>query len=66
MASDATKALYKVTEAAEVLSLSRAELYEQMAAGRLRFVKVGRARRVPAGAIADFVALLEQESQVAA
>ncbi|RNL83172.1 helix-turn-helix domain-containing protein [Halostreptopolyspora alba] len=60
------KALYKVPEAAAVLSLSRAELYEQMTAGRLRYVKVGRARRIPAQAISEFVALLERETEDAA
>lgn len=60
------QALYTVKDATHVLQLSRAELYEQMSAGRLRFVKVGRARRIPAGAIAEFVALLEKEAGAAA
>lgn len=60
------KAMYKVTEAAELLSLSRAELYEQMAAGRLAFVKLGRARRITPRAINEFVTLLEKEAEVAA
>ncbi|MDE3725241.1 MULTISPECIES: helix-turn-helix domain-containing protein [unclassified Nocardiopsis] len=58
------QALYTVEDATEVLRLSRAELYEQMSAGRLRFVKVGRARRIPANAITEFVALLEKEAEV--
>ena len=60
------QALYTVEDATHVLRLSRAELYEQMSAGRLRFVKVGRARRIPAAAIAEFVALLEREAEEAA
>ncbi|MFV2195494.1 helix-turn-helix domain-containing protein [Nocardiopsis sp. LOL_012] len=60
------QALYTVEDATKVLRLSRAELYEQMRAGRLRFVKVGRARRIPAGAVTEFVALLEKEAEVAA
>ena len=60
------QALYTVKDTTQVLALSRAELYEQMSAGRLRFVKVGRARRIPAAAITEFVALLEKETEEAA
>jgi excisionase family DNA binding protein len=56
------QALYDVDEAGVVLRLSRRYLYEQIRSGRLRSVKVGRARRVPAAAIAEYVALLEQEA----
>lgn len=63
---DLPKALLTVGDATQVLQLSRAELYEQMRAGRLRFVKIGRARRIPAAAITEFVALLEEEAEVAA
>ncbi|GAA3759650.1 excisionase family DNA binding protein [Spinactinospora alkalitolerans] len=60
------QALYTVKETVQILRLSRSEIYEQMSAGRLRYVKVGRARRISERAIADFVALLEQEAEVAA
>lgn len=56
------KALYKVSEAMAVLSLSRTVVYELIRAGRLRTVKEGRTRLVPARAIADYVALLEREA----
>lgn len=56
------QALYTVEDATEALRLSRSELYEQMSAGRLRYVKVGRARRIPSTAITEFVALLETEA----
>ncbi|MEO3785047.1 helix-turn-helix domain-containing protein [Actinocorallia sp. B10E7] len=59
------RALYRVEEAAELLALSRRHLYEEIRSGRLRTVKAGRARRVPASAIADYVALLEQETRAA-
>ncbi|MGP4105188.1 helix-turn-helix domain-containing protein [Nonomuraea sp. KM90] len=59
------QALYDVNEAGVVLRLSRRYLYEQIRSGRLRSVKAGRARRVPASAIAEYVALLEQEGQSA-
>ena len=56
------KALYRIPEAMELLSLSRTVIYEQIRAGRLRTVAEGRARRIPASAIAEYVALLERES----
>ncbi|WP_344312346.1 excisionase [Fodinicola feengrottensis] len=37
-------------------------MYELIRCGRLRTVKEGRTRLVPAAAIAEYVALLEQES----
>jgi len=45
-----------------MLRLSRSVIYEQIRAGRLRIVKQGRATLVPASAIAEYVALLEQEA----
>lgn len=59
-----TKYLYKISEAMMLLSMSRSVFYEQMRAGRIRFVKQGRATLVPASAIRDYVALLEQEAEV--
>jgi hypothetical protein len=56
------RALYKVSEAMAVLSLSRTVIYELMRTGRLRSVREGRARLIPAGAIVEYVALLERES----
>jgi excisionase family DNA binding protein len=57
-----TKALYRVSEAMAILSLSRTVIYELMRSGRLRSVREGAARRIPSGAIAEYVALLERES----
>lgn len=59
-----SKYLYKIPEAMTLLSLSRSVIYEQIRAGRLRFVKQGRATLVPASAIRDYVALLEREAEV--
>ncbi|WP_329258706.1 helix-turn-helix domain-containing protein [Actinoallomurus sp. NBC_01490] len=56
------KALYRVNEVIEILSLSRSTVYELIRSGRLRTVKEGGTRLVPAGAIADYVALLESEA----
>ncbi|WP_285496130.1 helix-turn-helix domain-containing protein [Actinomadura sp. NBRC 104425] len=57
------KALYRVSEAMELLSLSRSVVYELIRSGRLRTVKEGRSRLVPASAIAEYVELLEREAQ---
>jgi excisionase family DNA binding protein len=56
------KALYRVTEAMQLLSMSRTTIYEQLRAGRLRSVTQGRTRLIPATAITEYVALLEHES----
>ncbi len=45
-----------------LLSLSRSVIYELIRPGRLRTVKEGRTRLVPAAAITEYVSLLEQES----
>lgn len=54
--------MYRVEEAAEALRLSRARIYELIRSGRLETVCEGRARRVPAEAIAEYVALLRREA----
>jgi excisionase family DNA binding protein len=57
------KALYRISEVMVLLSLSRSVIYEQIRAGRLRTVKQGSRRLVPHAAIAEYVALLEHESE---
>jgi excisionase family DNA binding protein len=57
------KALYRVSEVMRLLSLSRSVIYHQLRVGRLRSVKQGNARLIPAAAIADYVALLESEAE---
>ena len=57
------KRLYRVQEAAEALGLSRSTIYEQIRSRRLRSVKVGRSRRIPAEAITEFVDLLRREAE---
>ena len=56
--------LYRITEAMRLLSMSRSVIYEQLRAGRLRSVKQGRARLIPAAAIQAYVDLLINESEV--
>jgi excisionase family DNA binding protein len=48
-----------------LLSLSRSVIYNQIRAGRLRSVKEGSARLIPADAITDYVALLKAEAEAA-
>lgn len=55
--------LYRVSEAMAALSLSRSVVYELLRSGRLRSVREGRTRLVPAAAIAEYVALLEREAE---
>ncbi len=57
------KALYRITETMALLSMSRTVIYEQIRCGRLRTVKQGASRLVPHTAIAEYVALLERESE---
>jgi hypothetical protein len=54
--------LYKVSDAVRVLRMSRAFIYKQIRDGRLQTVKQGGATFITAGALADYVALLETEA----
>lgn len=56
--------LYPVEEALELLHISRSRFYKELRAGRLRAVKSGRSRLVPATAITEYVQLLIEESEV--
>ena len=47
--------LLGIDEAAALLGLGRSRLYNELQAGRLRSIKVGRRRLVPAAAISEFV-----------
>ena len=50
--------MMRVEDAAQALGLSRTKTYALVHDGRLRSVKIGRSRRVPASAIDEFVAYL--------
>ena len=58
--------LHRVSDAMRLLNLSRTVIYELIRSGRLRSVKQGRSRRIPAAAIRDYIALLEEEAEGAA
>jgi len=47
--------LLSVDEAARHLGIGRSAVYAELAAGRLRSLKIGRRRLVPSAAIAEYV-----------
>ena len=57
--------LYKVSDVMRALSMSRTVVFELLRSGRLRSVKQGRTRLIPASAIRDYIALLEKEAEAA-
>lgn len=60
--AESERLLYRVSDAAGVLSLSRSVVFDLMRMGRLRSVKEGRTRLIPLSALRDYVALLEREA----
>ena len=50
------KLLLTVPEAATALALGRTKVYELIGAGELEVIHIGRAVRLPAEAVAEFVA----------
>ena len=57
-----TQQLYRVTDAMQLLSLSRSVIYEQIRTGRLKSVTQGRTRLIPASAIMKYVSMLQREA----
>lgn len=51
--------LYRVEDAARVLSLGRSKTFELIASGELKSVQIGRSRRVPRSALEEYVAQWE-------
>lgn len=47
--------LLDIDSAADALSLGRSLVYSEIAAGRLRSIKIGRRRLIPIGAIASYI-----------
>ncbi|PZS35805.1 MAG: DNA-binding protein [Pseudonocardiales bacterium] len=54
--------LYRPAEAARVLNLGRSVIFDLLRTGRLRSVKQGSVRLIPAAAIHEYIALLETEA----
>ena len=53
--------LVRPEDAAQALGVGRTKVYELMRSSALRSVKIGGLRRIPADALAEFVAQLEAE-----
>ncbi len=58
VALDRPRVLYRVEEAAELLSLSRDRVYQLIRSNQLRSVQVGKSRRVPARSLDEYVGRL--------
>jgi len=54
--------LYRVTEVAEALGLSRAKVYELLTSGALRSVRIDGARRIRSADLEAFVESLGSEA----
>jgi excisionase family DNA binding protein len=57
--------LLRPEDAATVLGIGRTKVYELMRSRALRSVRIGGLRRIPATALAEFVAQLEEQERVA-
>ena len=52
---NAEKMLHPPEEAAELLTISRSQMFELIARGEIESVKIGRLRRIPHDALAAYV-----------
>jgi excisionase family DNA binding protein len=59
-----TRLLLTVPEAAEALAISRSKLYELIAAGLVRSVRIDGSRRVPVEALQTYVAQLLDQGEI--
>ncbi len=57
------KTLLTVAEAAEMLSLGRSKVYQEIGAGRIRAIKIGRATRIEATEVDAYVRRLREEQE---
>jgi excisionase family DNA binding protein len=57
------KLLYRPKEAAQVLGIGRATLYDLMRSGRIRSVKDGGMRFITLDALLDYVRRLEDQAK---
>ncbi len=56
--------LHTAEATAQMLSLSRTKVFEEIKEGRLKSVKIGRARRIPQSEIEAFIRMLLEEQTV--
>jgi excisionase family DNA binding protein len=57
------KLLFTPEEAADALSIGRTKLYELVSSGALSSIRIGSCRRIPAGALADFISDLSENEE---
>lgn len=55
----ASRLLYDPAKAAQLLDVSRSRLYEWLAEGRIKSLKIGKSRRITRAALEEFVRSLE-------
>jgi excisionase family DNA binding protein len=60
-ASEPVTLLLRTTEASRLLSISRSVLYQLMDSGEIRYVKIGRSRRVPYSELRRRVEMVKAE-----
>ncbi|WP_405599337.1 helix-turn-helix domain-containing protein [Streptomyces sp. NBC_01410] len=58
IAAPVDRLLYKPEEAAEALAIGRSTVYELMAEGALKYIKLGRTRRIRRTDLESYVAAL--------
>ena len=59
------KLLYRIAEACIATGLGRTKVYDEIAAGRIRVVKIGKAVRIPADELRAYVERVKAESGLA-
>ena len=57
--------LLRPEEAAQRLGVSRSVIYELIAEGRIDSIRIGKSRRIPVAALAQFVEAQRQQQPVA-
>ncbi len=63
MTAHVNQLLLKPEEAALVIRVGRSKMYELLASGAIKSVKIGALRRVPTKALDDYVAALGEGTQ---
>ena len=61
-----SRLLLRPEEAAHLLGVGRSKMYELLASGAVKSVKIGVLRRVPVAALEDYVAALVERAEGAA
>ena len=55
--------LLRPEEAARVIQVGRSKIYELLASGAIKSVKIGALRRIPANALEEYVAALAESGE---